>query len=202
MDQLQSYLDILAGHPYWAVVLVFVVAMGEAILVIGLFMPSTVVLVGAGTLVGASRLPFWPIMISTVLGCIVGDQISFWAGRFYGDSLRQMWPLKKYPHLLERGEDYVRSHGKMSVAIGRFIPAIKSVVPGIAGMLGMGQLQFLAVNVLSGIAWGVAHVVPGILLGQTLIAASDTVEKILTGVILAAVAAAAVRWMLQVRNAD
>ncbi len=173
MEQLQPYLEYFALHPNWALALVFVIAMGEALIVIGLFVPSTAVLVGAGTLVGAGKLPFWPVMIAAILGCVAGDQISFWAGRIFGDRLRGMWPLRNYPHLLAKGEAYVKEHGGKSIAIGRFVPGIKSVVPGIAGMFGMSQTFFLAVNVASGIVWGGMHVLPGVLLGQAISLAGE-----------------------------
>ncbi|MDE2383267.1 MAG: VTT domain-containing protein [Alphaproteobacteria bacterium] len=179
MDQLQPYLDYFAAHPVWALILVFLVSLGEALLVIGLFVPSTAVLVGAGTLIGAGKLPFWPIMTATILGCIAGDQLSFWAGRIFGDRLRSMWPLRNYPHLLAKGEAYVKEHGGKSIAIGRFVPGIKSVVPGIAGMFGMGQLFFLVVNITSGIAWAAIHVLPGVLLGQALSLAGELSGRLL-----------------------
>ena len=39
--------------------------MGEALLIIGLFVPSTAVLVGAGILVGTGHLGFWPVIAVT-----------------------------------------------------------------------------------------------------------------------------------------
>ncbi len=82
------------------------------------------------------------------------------AGRLFGDRLKIMWPLNHYPQLVARGEDFVRRHGGKSIAIGRFVPGVKSVVPGIVGMFGMNQLFFVFVNVTSGIVWAFAHVVP------------------------------------------
>ena len=173
MELIQPYLDYFALHPNWALAVVFFTAMGEALLVIGLFVPSSAILVGAGTLVGVGRLSFWPVMIAAILGCVVGDQISFWAGRIYGDRLRGMWPLRNYPHLLAKGEEYVKKHGGKSIAVGRFVPGIKSVIPGIAGMFGMNQMYFLIINVASGIVWGAMHILPGVLLGQALSLAGE-----------------------------
>jgi membrane protein DedA with SNARE-associated domain len=173
MDQIQPYLDYFAANPDWAIAVIFLIAFGEALLIIGLFVPSTVVLVGAGMLVGTGHLGFWEVFIATTLGAVLGDQVSYWAGRFYGTKLKTMWPLSRYPVLVNKGEDFVKKHGGKSIAIGRFIPGVKAVVPGIVGMLGMSQLFFLIVNVVSGIVWGLAHVGPGILLGQGLALAGD-----------------------------
>lgn len=173
METIQPYLDYFAQNPTWAIVVIFLIAFGEALLIIGLFVPSTAVLVGAGILVGSGHLEFWPVFAATAIGAIVGDQVSYWAGRFFGDRLRLMWPLNRYPQLVERGEEFVRNHGGKSIALGRFVPGVKAVVPGIVGMLGMSQIYFLSVNVSSGLVWSIAHLGPGILIGQGLALAGE-----------------------------
>ena len=173
MDHLQPYLDYFAQNPSWAIIVVFLIAFGEALLIIGLFVPSTAVLVGAGILVGSGHLPFWPVFAATAIGAIVGDQFSYWAGRFFGERLKNLWPLNRYPQLVARGEEFVRNHGGKSIALGRFVPGVKAVVPGIVGMLGMSQLYFVTVNVSSGLVWTAAHVIPGILIGQGLALAGE-----------------------------
>jgi undecaprenyl-diphosphatase len=173
MEHIQPYLDYFSANPGWALAIIFLVALGEALLVIGLFVPSTAVLVGAGILVGAGSLEFWSVYIATTLGCIIGDQVSYWAGKIYGDKLRGLWPLSRYPALMAKGEDFVRLHGGKSIAIGRFVPGVKAVVPGIVGMLGMSQMFFLVVNISSGAVWSIAHLLPGILIGQGLALAGE-----------------------------
>jgi membrane protein DedA with SNARE-associated domain/membrane-associated phospholipid phosphatase len=179
MDVIQPYLDYFSANPEWALVIIFLIAMGEALLIIGLFVPSTAVLVGAGVLIGTGHLSFWPVIVVTAIGAIVGDQISYWAGRFFGERLKTMWPLNHYPQLVAKGEDFVRRHGGKSVAIGRFVPGVKSVVPGVVGMLGMNQAFFVIVNVTSGIVWSFAHVVPGVLIGQGLAFAGELSGRLL-----------------------
>ncbi len=173
MEHIQPYLDYFAAHPDWAIVIIFLIAFGEALLIIGLFVPSTVVLVGAGILVGTNHLPFWPVFLATSIGAIAGDQISYWAGRLFGDRLKTFWPLNRYPQLVAKGEDFVRLHGGKSIAIGRFVPGVKAVVPGIVGMFGMGQVYFASINFSSGLVWAAAHVFPGILIGQGLALAGE-----------------------------
>ena len=142
MHLIQPYLDYFAQHPTWAIAVVFLIAFGEALLIIGLFVPSTAVLVGAGILVGAGQLAFWPVFLATTIGAVAGDQVSFWAGRYFGNGLRKIWPLNKFPQLVERGEDFVKRHGGKSIALGRFVPGVKAVVPGIVGLLGMGETAY------------------------------------------------------------
>ncbi len=173
MDYIQPYLDYFSANPGWAIAIIFLIAFGEALLIIGLFVPSTAVLVGAGILVGTGHLGFWPVVVATAAGAIAGDQVSYWAGRLFGTRLKTMWPLNRYPQLVARGEDFVREHGGKSIAIGRFVPGVKAVVPGIVGMFGMSQMFFIIVNVTSGIFWTLAHILPGILVGQGLAIAGE-----------------------------
>jgi membrane protein DedA with SNARE-associated domain/membrane-associated phospholipid phosphatase len=173
MDHIQPFLDYFAQNPAWAIVVVFLIAFGEALLIIGLFVPSTAVLVGAGVLVGSGHLPFWPVFFATLIGAVAGDQISYWAGRFFGERLKNLWPLNRFPQLVVRGEEFVRNHGGKSIALGRFVPGVKAVVPGIVGMLGMSQIYFASVNISSGIVWTAAHVIPGVLIGQGLAFAGE-----------------------------
>jgi undecaprenyl-diphosphatase len=201
MDYIQPYLDYFTANPEWALVIIFLISMGEALLIIGLFVPSTAVLVGAGVLVGTGHLGFWPVIIATAVGCILGDQISYWAGRLFGERLKTMWPLHLYPQLVAKGEDFVRLHGGKSIAIGRFVPGVKSVVPGIVGMFGMNQLFFVFVNVTSGIFWSFAHVVPGVLIGQGLAFAGELSGRLLVVLLVLLVILAVAGYVIRLAAA-
>ena len=197
MEHIQPYLDYFAQHPGWAIAIVFLIAFGEALLIIGLFVPSTAVLVGAGMLVGTGHLEFWPVFAATAIGAILGDQLSYWAGRLFGDRLKTLWPLNRYPVLVSRGEDFVRKHGGKSIAIGRFVPGVKAVVPGIVGMFGMGQAYFATINVTSGLFWAAAHVLPGMLFGQVLAMAGELSERLLIVLLVLLVLLAIAGWLIR-----
>ena len=202
MEYIQPYLDYFSANPELALVIIFLIAFGEALLIIGLFVPSTAVLVGAGILVGSGHLPFWPVMLATCIGAIAGDQISYWAGRMFGTRLKTLWPLNRYPGLVLRGEDFVRLHGGKSIAIGRFVPGVKAVVPGIVGMLGMSQPFFIFVNFTSGIVWGAAHVFPGILVGQGLAIAGDLSGRLLVVLLVLLAILGVAGWLIRLLAAS
>jgi len=165
---LDPVLTFIADNPSLAGLICFLAAMGEALFIIGLFVPTTVVLVGAGTLVGLGKLDPMPLLIWTTLGATAGDAISYWIGYRFKDKIKTMWPLNKYAYMVESGEKFFHKHGGKSVFIGRFVPGVKSVVPGIAGMAGMNFTRFSVVNVTSAFAWTVVHIAPGIIAGSAL----------------------------------
>lgn len=161
-------LEQLAGNPWLAVALIFVIAATEAVFILGLFIPSTPVLLLAGGLIAEGRLPFWEIYLSAVFGAVVGDAISYAVGFWLKDRIKSIWPFRNHLSLIERGEAFFARHGGKSVFIGRFIPGVKAVVPGIAGMFGMDYRRFSTINVSSAFLWAAAHILPGMLLSAWL----------------------------------
>ncbi|MEZ5592877.1 MAG: bifunctional DedA family/phosphatase PAP2 family protein [Gammaproteobacteria bacterium] len=195
MNLIPSLLNYLELHPFMAITIVFAIAMAEALIVIGLFVPSTAVLVGAGTLVGLGKLSFWPLFLAGALGAIIGDAVSYWAGRHYGRHLKDLWPLKHYPDLMLRGEQFFAAHGMKSIFVGRFIPAVKAIVPGIAGMLHMDHLRFSVINFISAFAWSAAHLIPGLLIGQGLAAANQISARLAVLLLIVLVLVALVAYV-------
>ncbi|MBB3932419.1 membrane protein DedA with SNARE-associated domain [Kaistia hirudinis] len=155
-------------HADWAMALVFLTAMAESLAIVGLFIPGTAILVGVGSIAGLGGLGLWPVVLSAILGAIVGDGISYWLGHTYKDHIRTFWPFDRRPGLLLSGEAYFRSHGAKSVFLGRFVPAVRAIVPLVAGITGMKPGRFYIANVLSALAWGPAHILPGAAIGLSL----------------------------------
>jgi membrane protein DedA with SNARE-associated domain len=163
-----SLIELISAYPALALATAFLVAAGEAILFFGLFVPSTIVLVAIGGVIGLGKLAFWPIFAATVLGAVLGDQLSYWIGHIYKERAATFSSSERYRRLFAAGRRYFERHGGKSVAIGRFIPGIKSVVPAIAGVTGMPLVQFTALNIISACAWAAAHLLPGLSAGLTL----------------------------------
>lgn len=188
-------IDFIGGHPGLAIFIVFAISMGEALFIIGLFVPSTVVLVSAGTLIGMGQLSFLPIYISATFGAVVGDAVSYWIGHLGKAWIRDVWPFNRYTALVVKGEAYFARHGAKSVFIGRFIPGVKAVVPGIAGMMGMSATRFTIINIVSALFWTAAHILPGMGLGRGLNVAGSANPR-LVGVLIALVLLAFFAWYL------
>ncbi len=162
------FLEGISDNFWLSFWFIFAIAMGEAVFILGLFVPSTPVLLLAGGIIAQGKLPFWEIYIATVLGAFVGDAISYSVGYWLKDSIKTVWPFRNYLPLIERGEIFFGSHGGKSVFIGRFIPGVKAVVPGIAGMFGMSYRKFTIINITSAFVWAAAHILPGMLLSAWL----------------------------------
>lgn len=161
---LEAFLNSVSDNFWLSMLFIFLVAIGEAVFILGLLVPSTPVLLLVGGIIAQGTLPFWPIYMAAVVGAVIGDAISYTVGHLLKERIKTIWPFRNYLELIAKGEVFFARHGGKSVFIGRFIPGVKAVVPGIAGMMGMPYKYFTLINVVSAFAWAAAHILPGMLL--------------------------------------
>ncbi|MFI5408195.1 VTT domain-containing protein [Kaistia sp. UC242_56] len=195
-DWLQSFIDLVAQHPHWAGLLVFVTAMAESIAVIGMFVPGTAILIAIGAVVGLGDLPLWPVLLWATLGAIAGDGVSYWLGHRYKERIRATWPLRERPELFDKGEAFFHRFGAMSVAIGRFVPGVRAIIPVVAGVVGMKPLRFYVVNILSALVWAPAHILPGAGMGLALGVLGSIAGRLVALVVGALILAGLAIWAL------
>lgn len=165
---LEAFLATISGNFWLSFWFIFAIAVAEAVFIVGLFIPSTRVLLLAGGLIAQGRLPFWEVYFAAVLGAVIGDAISYTVGYWLRDRIKTIWPFRNYLALIGRGEKFFARHGGKSLFIGRFIPGVKAVVPGVAGMYAMDYRFFTVINVTSALVWAAAHILPGMALSAWL----------------------------------
>lgn len=150
-------------HEAWAVPIVLVLAFCESIAVLSLLVPSTVILLGVGALVGSTGITLWPVWTAAAVGAVLGDWLSYAIGLRFKHRVAQVWPLSRFPDLVPRGQAFFMRWGTMGVFIGRFFGPLRASVPLAAGVCGMPALPFQLANVASGIVWATAILAPGVL---------------------------------------
>ncbi len=176
---LEALLQGVSDNFWLSFWFIFAVAIGEAVFILGLLVPSTPVLLLAGGIIAEGKLPFWEVYLAAVLGAVIGDAISYTMGFWLKDRIKTIWPFRNYLPLIEKGELFFGKHGGKSVFIGRFIPGVKAVVPGIAGMFGMDYRKFSVINVTSAFAWAAAHIIPGMLVSAWLKSMGLSLEMVI-----------------------
>ncbi len=193
-------IDFIGGHPHYALTAIFLLALSEAIPVIGTIIPGSTLIIGICVLATGAHINPWPLLGAAVVGAIFGDGLSFWLGRRYHREILLRWPLNRYPQFIDRSEAFIKTYGSASVFLARFIAVVRAFVPLVAGILGMSSRQFYAVNILSALAWAPAHVFPGVLLGMALSVAGLSpgwlVILLIVGLIAASAAGHAIRHYL------
>jgi membrane protein DedA with SNARE-associated domain/membrane-associated phospholipid phosphatase len=179
------------AHRELAYGVIFLVALAEALPVFGAFVPGDAVILGVSALVPTGALALWPLIVAATVGAVIGDGVAFWLGHRYRRAIVARWPLRRHPAVIERGEAFLRRHGRKSVFIARFMPGVRAIVPLLAGILEMPLLRFYAMNVLSAAAWGPAHILAGAAIGATLVVLGAVAGRLalLAAILLALLAA-------------
>ncbi len=182
---------VLAGaHPSLVGLVVFIFSCSEGIAIIGAALPGETILFGVAAIAGAAGADPWVMVLWATLGAATGDGISFWMGRTYGASIISWRGLRSNPDILKKGEKFIQKHGAKSVAIARFLPVIRSIVPVAAGIFKMDAKYFYIANITSAFAWALVHIFPAVALGiayKTLGEVSGRIAVIALFILVAAV---------------
>lgn len=153
--------SVLEANAQWGELIIFLVAFAEGLAVAGLIVPGVLILTGTGALVAAGVFDFWSVYIAIVAGAVLGDAVSYWIGRYFGDRIGRFWPFSKRPEMLDKGRAFFDRHGGKSVFLARFVGPLRAVVPITAGMMAMPHRHFQTFNVLSAVIWAPLLMSPG-----------------------------------------
>ena len=191
----------LEQHNDWLGVVIFLVAMVESLVAIGIVVPGVAMLFALGAIAGSGALDIYSTLAWAFAGALLGDGVSFWLGYRYHEHLRGCWPFKQYPQWLEHGEVFFNKYGALSVVIGRFVGPVRPIIPVVAGMMDMPPVKFYTVNMLSALGWAPAYLLPGFFTGAALSMGDqfpDQLFYLLTGIVLlATVLSGAFCWVQQ-----
>ena len=198
-----TLIDFVHAHSQYTHIAIFLLALSEAIPVVGTVVPGSTLIIGISALATSANANPWLLVIAATAGAIIGDGLSFWLGQRYHREILNSWPLNKYPHLIARSERFVTQYGAASVVLARFAPVVRAFVPLVSGILRMSPLQFYAANILSALAWAPAHIFPGVLLAMALQLTIPSAEQrtilVFAGLIVATFIIFATRSFFKVR---
>ncbi len=152
---MNAAIDTIVGLPPWLVLtLVFALPALEASAFVGVVVPGEIAVLLGGVVAHGGGLSLWAVIAAGVAGAVLGDQVGYLVGRRFGQGL-----LRRLPARLRRGGEVdralalLRQRGAVAVVFGRWVAALRALLPGLAGMSGMPRGRFTAANVVGGAAW-------------------------------------------------
>jgi membrane protein DedA with SNARE-associated domain len=185
---MHALLSIMARHGY---VLIFGLLFAEAV---GFPFPAAVALVAAGAGIASHTLWGAGVLVSAMIGLMVGDIAQFWLGRYSGWALLGfLCRLSMNPEtcMLRSAESFYK-RGKLTLVIAKFIPGINTMAAPLAGSMKMRFGQFLRLDFAGALLYSTSYLMVGFLsrdfLAATLDsfhAASRVLEVVLTAVLVA-----------------
>ena len=168
------------GGPILVCVIVFI----ETGFFVGFFLPGDSLLVTAGILAAAGKIPLVWLLAPVMLCAIAGDPIGYWIGRAAGSTLytRDDSFFFRRSHL-QRAHDFYEKYGGKTVILARFIPIIRTFCPPFAGAAGMPYSRYLAYDIFGGIFWVATTILGGYFLGRSIPNISQRIHYVIAVVI-------------------
>jgi membrane protein DedA with SNARE-associated domain len=179
------HLDHLLQHYGYGVVglIVMLESMGAPL-------PGESLIIGTAIYCATThRLDIIWVIVSAIVGAIMGDNFGYLIGRSVG--FRVLARFGKHVGLtderLKLGRYLFRRHGGKVVFFGRFVAVLRTFVALLAGANRMPWPSFLLYNALGGIGWAGGYCLAAYLLGQQATRISGPL-----GIVVGAVGAVAV----------
>jgi membrane protein DedA with SNARE-associated domain/rhodanese-related sulfurtransferase len=142
-------LQFLTQH---GALVLFVVVLAEQI---GFPVPAFLFLIAAGALVGTGQMSLGMAIGAAALAAVMGDQLWYELGRRRGRRvLNWLCRISFEPSsCVSWTEEFFTRHGVRSLIIAKFIPALSTIAPPLAGIVGLRLPPYLMYNGLGTVLW-------------------------------------------------
>jgi membrane-associated protein len=166
-----SWLDPTHLINTFGVLGLVVIIFAESGLFFGFFLPGDSLLVTAGLLASTTKpgdvhLNIVLVVVGAAVAAVAGDQVGYIFGRNVGRSLFSRPKSRLFrPEYLNRAHDYLEERGARMIVLARFVPAVRTFTPIVAGAGEMRYRVFMPFNVIGGVLWGCGLPLAGYVLG-------------------------------------
>jgi membrane protein DedA with SNARE-associated domain len=161
---------VIDSMPYFASIgiLIYLVVFTISLLEsspVGAVFPGVIVMLYFGSVISQGYMHFFPCVMASIIGAVIGDIISYYLGR-YGRRFFKDHHKYLSTKNLEAGRHFFDKYGAKSIVIARFIGPIRPAVPIVAGTTHMDFKLFNLWNVVGATVWSVAYLMLGVLVGK------------------------------------
>ena len=127
--------------------------------------PMDIFLLAAGGLVGAGKLPFFPVVAVLAVAGILGNSFWYYVGRRHGNRvLAFLCRISLEPDsCVRRTQNLFTRYGVRALLVAKFIPGLNTVAAPLAGVSRVGFGRFLAFNTVGLIFWIVPYLALGMI---------------------------------------
>lgn len=159
MDTVVALVTDLRAPVLYALILAVVFA--ETAILLGMFLPGETAAIVAGVLAAQHQLSLEAVIPLVTVAAIAGDTTGYLLGRRFGPSVVEGRRLRRRRAQIERAAATLRRHGALVIVGSRFLPFLRTVTPGAAGVSGVPVLTFVPAALVGGLLWGVGSTLLG-----------------------------------------
>jgi membrane-associated protein len=170
--QAAGFLDpegLLKGFGGLALFAACLILFIECGLLIGVILPGDSLLFIVGMLI-ASNFITTPLVIALLLmtaSAIAGNLLGYWTGSKVGPKLfsRPNSKIFKAEYVVTT-QNFFEKHGTRAIVLARFVPIVRSVITGMAGVARMDYKTYATFSTIGGIVWVGSLTLAGYFLGS------------------------------------
>ena len=152
LENLENFLEMNAELA-WLLILIF--AFLESFILSGVIVSAAILFTTCIFIYNAEVLPLYLIVPIAILGAHLGDVCGFVFGKTIGPNLLSTKFMKKREKVIKRAQKFLDKTGSYTVILGRFVPAIRPIVPFLLGISDMKIIRFYIADVIACLCWGV-----------------------------------------------
>lgn len=154
MEQIVS--NWLQSHQAYAIWLVPAFAFLESCLGIGIFVSGAFLVLVASLVLANELASIELIVVLGFCGAVVGDQVGFHIGRWLGPRFHHLALVERHRGKINKAEDLIRGRGAVAIFVGRFVPAIRSLIPAMLGISGFRPWRYSLLDMCACAVWALA----------------------------------------------
>nr|WP_314401070.1 DedA family protein [Pseudomonas lundensis] len=144
---------LLATYGYWAIF-------------IGCLLECETILILGGMAAHQHVLKLLPVIGYASLAGMLGDQLLFWAGRYFGERLLPR--LHKQQAAIDKVTSLIQHHPTVSIFSVRFLYGMRLVGPMVIGASKVSPLKFACINLVGAVVWATLFASAGYWAGEFL----------------------------------
>ncbi len=135
----------------------------------GFFLPGDTLLFAAGLLAAQEHFPIVLAIFVIFITNFAGVTIGYWSGHSLGKRfIKEEGGIIFRKEYVEKAEAFYAKHGGKAIILGRFVPAVRSFVPMVAGVAKMDYSKLMLYNGIGAVLWSVSIPLTGYFGGQWL----------------------------------
>lgn len=180
---------------------IFFILFAESGLFFGFFLPGDSLLFTAGFLASKGILNIWILLPLTFIAAVLGDNVGYWFGKKVGPKIfSREHSLFFNKHHVEKARSFYEKHGAKTIILARFVPAVRTFAPIVAGVGKMQYKTFFMFNIVGGFFWGIGVTLIGFFLGSLIPDVDKVLFPIIGVIILLSVSPGIIQFMKSSEN--